>query len=92
MCRCMPNSDHKGRDLLHFMSSVGWKPTFNAEAGGENLKFATKLQVINRLKEGVPFDSVRNFFFPRPPWEARFPLTRASSGNPRAPGHGLYES
>lgn len=33
----------------------GWKPAFDATAGGEGVPFETKLQTINRLQEGLHF-------------------------------------
>jgi histone demethylase JARID1 len=40
---------------LYHGTSSGWKPAFDATAGGEGVPFETKLQTINRLQEGLHF-------------------------------------
>jgi hypothetical protein len=41
----------------HFQSrnNSGWRPEYNAAAGGTGILFETKLQTINRLQEGLHF-------------------------------------
>ena len=43
------------RVRLYHGTPSGWKPAFDATAGGEGVPFETKLQTINRLQEGLHF-------------------------------------
>ena len=55
-----PSRTNCDADFDH-VSDPGWRPPFNANAGGGEIPFDTKLQAVHRLQEGVDFEDGKRY-------------------------------